>query len=110
MVEVPPPARTAALDRGPRGRASGSVNETCPFGPSAAFSGTQPANTDTLLAGLELNLPGPNGGCGLGTAQIISFTPGSPVSLGMSASAKSPCSYVPNAPKAKGDASFALQS
>ena len=81
MVEVPPAARTAALDRGPRGRASGSVNETCPFGPSAAFSGTQPANADTLLAGLELNLPGPNGGCGLGTAQIISFTPGSPVSL-----------------------------
>ena len=50
------------------------------------------------------------GGCGSDTFGTVSFTPGSPVSLGLSLVAKSPCRYQPNLPKAEVDAGFALQS
>jgi hypothetical protein len=89
--------------------ASGSLDDQCPLASgsnSATFSGTQPAKADTLFAFVEIGL----GGCGNLTDQTISFTPGSPVSLKMTVSATSPCSYQPNLPKATVDAAFTLQS
>jgi hypothetical protein len=89
--------------------ASGSLDDQCPLASgsnSAAFSGTQPAKADTLFAFVEIGL----GGCGNLTDEFISFTPGSPVSLNMTVSATSPCSYQPNLPKATVDAAFTLQS
>src|SRR5215470_3039270 len=62
--------------------ASGSLDDQCPLASgssSVTFSGTQPANADTLFAFME----GGSGGCGGVTGQFISFTPGSPVSLNM---------------------------
>ena len=89
--------------------ASGSLDDQCPLASgtsSAAFSGKQPARADTLFAFVEIGL----GGCGNLTVEFISFTTGSPVSLNMTVSATSPCSYQPNLPKATVDAAFTLQS
>ena len=96
---------------GPSGTllASGSLDDQCPGvsgSNSATFSGTQPAKADTLFAFVEIGL----GGCGNLEGKFISFTPGSPVSLNMTVSATSPCSYQPNLPKATVDAAFTLQS
>jgi hypothetical protein len=88
--------------------ASGSLDDQCPLASgsnSATFSGKQPAKADTLFAFVEIGL----GGCGNLTDKFISFTPGSPVSLNMTVSATSPCSYQPNLPKATVDAAFTLQ-
>ena len=73
---------------------------------SVTLRGTQPGNADTLFAWVE----GGMGGCGGDTFGTVSFTPGSPVSLGLSLVAKSPCRYQLNLPKAEVDAGFALQS
>lgn len=89
--------------------ASGSLNDQCPLASgssSVTFSGTQPAEADTLFAWIE----GGSGGCGGATGQFISFTPGSPVSLNVAFSAQSPCKYQTNLPKATVDAAFTLQS
>ena len=90
--------------------ASGSLSDTCPNmfngANSVAFAGKQPAHADTLFAAVEINLYG----CGNLDAKTISFTPGSPVSLGLSVSATSPCKYAPTVPSTTVDASFALQS
>jgi hypothetical protein len=75
-------------------------------GTSATFSGTQPKTADTLFAFIEVG----RGGCGGDAGQTVSFTPGSSVSLSLSALAKSPCSYQPNWPKGQADGSFVLQS
>src|SRR5215471_668279 len=75
-------------------------------GTSATFSGTQPKTADTLFAFIEVG----RGGCGGDAGQTVSFTPGSPVSLSLSALAKSPCSYQTNEPKGEADGSFALHS
>jgi hypothetical protein len=89
--------------------ASGSLDDQCPLASgnsSAATSGTQPKNADTLFAYVE----GGSGGCGGATGKFISFTPGSQVSLNMAFSAVSPCKYQTNLPKATVDAAFTLQS
>ena len=89
--------------------ASGSLDDQCPLASgsnSVTFSGTQPANADTLFAWME----GGSGGCGGSTGKFVSFTPGSPVSLNMAFSAQSPCKYQTNLPKATVDAAFTLQS
>jgi hypothetical protein len=44
---------------------------------SVTFSGTQPANVDTLFVSLDINL----GGCGGLAGKTISFTPGFSLSL-----------------------------
>jgi len=75
-------------------------------GTSATFNGTQPKTADTLFAFIEVG----RGGCGGDAGQTVSFTPGSSVSLSLSALAKSPCSYQTNWPKGEADGSFALQS
>jgi hypothetical protein len=91
--------------------ASGSLSLGSPFGvncggTSVTFSGTQPKTADTLFADIEVG----RGGCGGDAAQTVSFTPGSSVSLDLSALAKSPCSYQTNWPKGQADGSFALHS
>ena len=89
--------------------ASGSLDDQCPLASgssSVTFSGTQPAQADTLFAFME----GGSGGCGGVTGEFVSFTPGSPVSLNMAFSAQSPCKYQTNLPKATVDAAFTLQS
>jgi hypothetical protein len=91
--------------------ASGSLSLGSPYGAncvgtSVTFSGTQPATADTLFADIEVG----RGGCGGDAAQTVSFTPGSSVSLGLSALAKSPCSYQTNWPKGQANGSFALHS
>jgi len=75
-------------------------------GTSATFSGTQPKTADALFAFIEVA----RGGCGGDAGQTVSFMPGSPVSLSLSALAKSPCSYQTNEPKGEADGSFALHS
>jgi len=65
---------------------------------------------DGLSDGLFAWVEGGMGGCGSDTFGTVSFTRGSPVSLGLSVAAKSPCKYQPNLPKAEVDAGFALQS
>jgi hypothetical protein len=90
---------TGSLTNGPCPPAGGGTS-------SVTFSGTQPKNADTLFAWVE----GGMGGCGSDTFGTVSFTPGSPVSLGLSMVTKSPCSYQTNLPKATVDSSFALQS
>jgi len=75
-------------------------------GTNVTFSGTQPKNADTLFADIEVS----RGGCGGDASNTVSFTPGTSVSLGLSALAKSPCSYQTNEPKGEADGSFALHS
>jgi hypothetical protein len=92
--------------------ATGSlIDPTCPpaggGSNTVTFSGTQPANADTLFATVEGGL----GGCGgVGFGGPVSFTPRSHVSLGVSLVANSPCKYQTNLPKATMGADFALQS
>ena len=91
--------------------ASGSLSLGSPDGvncggTSITFSGTQPATADTLFAYLDVG----RGGCGGDAAKTVSFTPGSSVSLSLSAVAKSPCSYQTNVPKGEANGSFALQN
>lgn len=59
---------------------------------SATGSGIQPANADSLLFGVT----GYIGNCGDTNYKIISFTPGSSVSVKESVQVKSPCQYAPN--------------
>src|SRR5262249_38676736 len=65
---------------------------------------------DGLSDGLFAWVEGGMGGCGSDTFGTVSFTRGSPVSLGLGLAAKSPRKYQPNLPKAEVDAGFALQS
>lgn len=73
---------------------------------SATGSGTQPASADTLLFSVNSII----GGCGNTEIKVISFTPGSSVSVKLSATGRSPCKYAPGQGKDTVTVDGSLQS